>query len=155
MPAEAKTHGLDGTLVEPDWPPFTLEELRGLLRYYPAVGKLKQVLTVSPRPFSAASVVAADIGRVFIKRHHVTVRSVEGLREEHRFMAHLRTNGVAAPRVFDARSGETAIKLGEWIYEVHDTPTGLDLYEDAISWTPFRSEGHAHSAGKALARLHI
>ncbi len=98
--------------------------------------------------------MATDIGRVFIKRHHVTVRNVEGLREEHRFMAHLRTNGVAVPRVFAAQSGETAIKLGEWTYEVHDTPMGIDLYEEAISWTPFRSVGHAYSAGQALARLH-
>jgi len=91
---------------------------------------------------------------VFIKRHHSTVRDVEGLREEHRFMAHLRANGAAVPRVFSASSGETAIKLGEWTYEVHETPGGIDLYEDAISWTPFRSAGHAYSAGHALARLH-
>ena len=28
---------------------------------------------------------------------------------------------------------------------------GIDLYEDAISWTPFRSAAHAHSAGTVLA----
>ena len=126
-----------------------------MLSYYPSVGRVKRLLTASPRPFSAASVVATDAGRVFIKRHHFTVRNVEGLREEHRFMAHLRANGVAVPRVFVAQSGETAINLGEWTYEVHDIPAGVDLYGDAISWTPFRSVGHAHSAGAALARLHI
>jgi Ser/Thr protein kinase RdoA (MazF antagonist) len=31
----------------------------------------------------------------------------------------------------------------------------VDLYEDAISWTPFRTAGHAFSAGQALARLHL
>lgn len=158
MQAEVKyaaiTHGLDGTLVAPDWPPLTLDELRDLLRYYPALGQPVKLLTVSPRPFSAASVVATEKQQVFVKRHHCTVRDAEGLREEHRFMAHLRGKGVAVPQVFAAKSGETALKLGEWVYEVHETPQGIDLYEDAISWTPFRSIGHAHSAGQALARLH-
>jgi len=31
----------------------------------------------------------------------------------------------------------------------------VDLYEDALSWTPFFSTQHARSAGEALARLHI
>jgi len=46
------------------------------------------------------------------------------------------------------------VRRGEWTYEVHGIPTGVDLYEDAISWTPFRSMGHAYSAGQALARCH-
>jgi Ser/Thr protein kinase RdoA (MazF antagonist) len=99
-------------------------------------------------------VVATESGRVFIKRHHCAVRDVEGLREEHRFMAHLRTNGAAVPRVFASGSGATAIALGEWTYEVHEIPPGIDLYEDAISWTPFRAVSHAYSAGQALAQLH-
>jgi Ser/Thr protein kinase RdoA (MazF antagonist) len=150
----AAAHGLDGTLVEPDWPPLTLDEIRGLLREYPALGLPRKILTVSPRPFSAASVVATQGQEVFIKRHHVTVRDAAGLREEHRFMAHLRSKGAAVPRVFKAAAGETAIKLGEWVYEVHEKPRGVDLYGDAISWTPFRSPGHARSAGQMLARLH-
>jgi len=158
MQAEGKktaiTHGLDGTLVVPDWPPLTMDEVRGLLRHYPTLGKPTQLLTVSPRPFSAASVVATEGGMVFVKRHHPAVRDIEGLGEEHRFMAHLRANGVAVPRVFATGSGETAIQLYGWTFEVHETPRGIDLYEDAISWTPFRSEAHAWSAGQALARLH-
>ncbi len=150
----AKAHGLDGTLVEPDWPPLTLDEVRGLLRYYPSLGKPTKLLTVSPRPFSAASVVATPNQDIFVKRHYWSVRNPEGLREEHRIMGHLRANGVAVPGVFSTQSGETAIKLGEWVYEVHEATQGEDLYEDAISWTPFRSVGHAHSAGQALARLH-
>jgi Ser/Thr protein kinase RdoA (MazF antagonist) len=151
----AKAHGLDGTLVEPDWPPLTLDEVRGVLRYYPSLGTGARLLTVSPRPFSAASVVATERGRFFIKRHHLAVRDTDGLREEHRFMAHLLAGGAAVPRVFATASGETAIRLGEWVYEVHETPRGIDLYEDAISWTPFRSVAHAYSAGEALARLHL
>jgi Ser/Thr protein kinase RdoA (MazF antagonist) len=45
--------------------------------------------------------------------------------------------------------------MGEWTYEVHDAPEGVDLYEDALSWTPFRTVAHARSAGQALARLHL
>lgn len=150
----AKTHGLDGTLVEPDWPPLTLDEVRTVLRRYHSLGTPAKLLTVSPRPFSAASVVATNKGRVFVKRHHAAVRDIEGLREEHRFMAHLRTSGAAVPRVIATASCETAIRRDESVYEVHDTPPGLDVYEDAISWTPFRSAAHAYSAGQALARLH-
>lgn len=150
----AITHGLDGTLVEPDWPPLTLDEVRGLLRSYPSLAKPTRLLTVSPRPFSAASVVATDGDPVFVKRHHSTVRDEEGLREEHRFMAHLRANGMAAPRVFATAAGETAIKLGEWTYEVQEAAPGIDLYVEAISWTPFRCSGHAYAAGQALARCH-
>jgi Ser/Thr protein kinase RdoA (MazF antagonist) len=145
---------MEGRLVEPDWPPLALAEVRALLREFSGCGEPVEILSVSPRPFSAASVVAAGSKRVFIKRHHRTVRDREGLLEEHRFMSHLRARGAPVPRVFAASSGETAIERGEWTYEVHETPAGVDLYEDALSWTPFRSSAHARSAGEALARLH-
>lgn len=150
----AITHGLDGTLVEPDWPPLTLNEVRGLLRFYPALGRPITFLRVSPRPLSAASVVATDSQPVFVKRHHVSVRDVEGLREEHRLMSHLREHGVSTPRVLASARGETALSIGEWTYEIHEMAPGMDLYEDSISWTPFRSTEHAHAAGQALARFH-
>ena len=71
------------------------------------------------------------------------------------FSLHLLLAALPVPRVLASASGETAIEIGEWTYEVHETPAGIDLYEDAISWTPFRSAAHAHSAGQALARLHL
>ena len=70
-------------------------------------------------------------------------------------MQFLREHGAPLPRVLAASSGETAIESGEWTYEVHEVPEGLDLYEEALSWTPFRSAAHARSAGEALARLHL
>ncbi len=70
-------------------------------------------------------------------------------------MAHLFARGLGVPRVIPAGTGETAIESGEWTYEVHETPAGVDLYGDAISWTPFRSASHARSAGQALAKLHL
>lgn len=70
-------------------------------------------------------------------------------------MRYLRAHGAHVPQVFASASGETAIEIGEWTYEVHETPEGADLYEDALSWTPFRSAAHARSAGETLARLHL
>jgi Ser/Thr protein kinase RdoA (MazF antagonist) len=155
MSATVKAHGMDGTLVEPDWPPLNLPEVRALLSKYPRLREPVEILSVSPRPFSAASVVATRAGRVFVKRHHRTVRDAEGLLEEHRFLAHLLDHGAPVPRVFSAAFGETAIERGEWTYEVHEAPESVDLYKDAQSWTPFRTAAHAHSAGQALARLHL
>jgi Ser/Thr protein kinase RdoA (MazF antagonist) len=155
MSMAVKAHGMDGTLVEADWPPLTLPEVRALLTGFRASPEPVEILTVSPRPFSAASVVATRAGRLFIKRHHRTVRDREGLLEEHRLIRHLRARGAPVPRIFADASGETAIERGEWIYEVHEVPAGMDVYEDALSWTPFRSTAHARSAGEMLARLHL
>jgi Ser/Thr protein kinase RdoA (MazF antagonist) len=155
MSATAKAHGLHGTLVEPDWPPLTLDEVRALLDKFPGCGEPRRILSVSPRPFSAASVVEAEGGRVFIKRQHRTVRDRDGLIEEHRFMRYLREHGAPAPRVLANVSGETAIESGPWTYEVHEVPEGVDLYQDVLSWLPFFSSEHARSAGAMLARLHL
>ncbi len=155
MSVTNKAHGMDGSLVEPDWAPLTLAEVRALLTQFSDCVEPIEILSVSPRPFSAASVVATSNQRVFVKRHHRTVRDREGLLEEHRFLNHLLGAGTQVPWVLAAASGETAIEMGEWTYEVHYAPVGVDLYEDALSWTPFRSIAHAHSAGQALARLHL
>jgi Ser/Thr protein kinase RdoA (MazF antagonist) len=155
MSTTAKAHGLDGTLVEPDWPPLTLDEVRALLAKFPGCGEPMRILSVSPRPLSAANVVETANRRVFIKRQHGAVRDREGLLEEHRFMQHLRAHGAPVPRIFANSSGETAVESGPWIYEVHEVPEGVDLYEDALSWTPFFSAAHARSAGEMLAQLHL
>ena len=155
MSATGIAHGLDGKMVEPDWPSLTLPEVRALLSRYSGFSEPVEILSVSPRPFSAASVVRTPGGKVFIKRHHHAVRDSEGLVEEHRFMAHLIARGAPVPRVHAASSGDTSIVAGEWTYEVHEAPDGLDLYGDALSWTPFRTIPHARSAGQALARLHL
>lgn len=154
MTTTAKAHGMDGTLVEPDWAPLTMPEVRKLLSQFPGCGEPVEILTRSPRPFSAASLVSAARGRVFIKRHHRSVRDRDGLLEEHRFLQHLHAHRAAVPRVFSSASDETATEAGDWTYEVHEAPEGVDLYAEALSWTPFRSTGHAHSAGRALGRLH-
>ena len=150
----AHAHGLDGRLVEPDWPPLSLHEVQGVLHHWPQIEEPFEIVTSSPRPFSAASVIKTGGERVFLKRHHPSVRDVAGLREEHRFLQHLRAHGVAVPEVLADGGGITAFEEGKWTYEAHSVPPGIDLYGDALSWTPFRSVVHAHSAGAALARLH-
>jgi Ser/Thr protein kinase RdoA (MazF antagonist) len=154
MSKTVKAHGMDGSLAEPDWAPLTIEEVRALLSQFPVCGEPLQILSTSPRPFSAASVVATTTGRIFIKRHHRSVRDREGLQEEHRFLNYLHAHGAPVPCVFVAASGQTAIERGEWTYEVHEASRGVDLYGEKLSWTPFRSVADARSAGMALARLH-
>lgn len=154
MSVAAQSHGLDGTLVQADWRPLAVDEVCALLRQFPGLGGSVDIVSISPRPLSAASVVAVGSDRVFVKRHHRKVRDREGLLEEHRFIAHLRGHGLPVPAVLATGEGETAIEDGDWSYEVHETPEGVDAYQKAHSWTPFRSSAHARSAGRMLARLH-
>jgi Ser/Thr protein kinase RdoA (MazF antagonist) len=149
-----KVHGLTENWVDPDWPFLTLPELNALLRRFSTLGRAEAILSYSPRPFSAASTVSTGSASVFVKRHHRSVRDREGLLEEHRFIQHLAAQGSPVPTVLEDDYGETAICEGEWTYEVHSIPPGLDLYKQDLSWTPFRATHHAHAAGKALAMLH-
>jgi Ser/Thr protein kinase RdoA (MazF antagonist) len=146
---------LDGTLVEPDWAPLTVAEVRAVVEHFPGLGEPVAILSTSPRPFSAASMVETSKRNVFVKRHARVVRDAEGLLEEHCFMRHLLANGVSVPHIFATSTGQTALEAGKWTYEVHEVPAGIDLYEDAISWTPFRSAQHARSAGRILAQMHL
>jgi Ser/Thr protein kinase RdoA (MazF antagonist) len=151
----ALAHGLDGSLVAPDWPPLTLPEILFVLQHFPSASEPRAIISASPRPLSAAAVVATNTRRLFIKRHARAVRDAAGLAEEHNFMQHLRSSGVSVPSVFSTTDGVTALESKHWTYEVHDLPSGIDLYEDAISWTPFRTTEHARSAGEFLARMHL
>jgi Ser/Thr protein kinase RdoA (MazF antagonist) len=146
---------MDGELVPTDWPPLTIEELCPLLAEFPTCGEPVRILSVSPRPFSAASIVETTSGSIFVKRHAHLVRDAEGLAEEHRFMAHLRAHGIHVPQVYATRNGATALERSECTYEIHSIPLGLDLYRDTLSWLPFFTAAHAHSAGQAIARLHL
>src|SRR5262249_21249668 len=130
-PGQATAHGLDGSLVEPDWPTLTLTEVRNVLKQIPAAGYPIAILSVSPRPFSAASVVETTKGRIFLKRHAHAVRDAEGLEEEHRFMQCLREGDICVPVVLATVDAKTALETTEWTYEVHEIPAGVDLYQDA------------------------
>lgn len=141
--------------VAPFWPPLTRAEADPLLRRYPRLGGAARVLWLSPRPLSAAGLVESARGEVvFVKRHHASVRSVGGLLEEHRFLAHLRARGAPVTQVLADGDGVSAVPHGGWTYEVHAAGVGEDLYRDAVSWSPFARPGHARAAGRALAALH-
>jgi Ser/Thr protein kinase RdoA (MazF antagonist) len=152
-------------LVAPDWPPLTDDEVRVVLAAYPACGDGRAggqpvVTWRSPRPMSAAGLVRCDAGDgrpgrcVFVKRHHAAVRSTAQLITEHDLATYLRLRGVPVPSVLQDADGATVAEHGDFRYEVHEVADGVDLYRDAVSWSPFTSRGHAWAAGAALARLH-
>lgn len=150
-------HGMGTALVGPDWPSITVEEVRELLADYPWIGDdmgTAFVVWRSPRPMSAAALVRRGMTTVFVKRHHVNVRTRARLEQEHQFARHLRDRGVSTPAVLATTSGETVVERGDYVYEVHDSARGVDLYRDVPSWYPFVSPEHAASAGRALAHFH-
>lgn len=135
------------------WPPLTRAEVTALLATYPAIPPPLEIPWHSPRPLSAACLVEGTDSTVFVKRHHVSVRTAAMLGEEHRFMDHLRARHIPIPRVLADRKGETAIRMGDWVYEVHARANGTDAYRDTISWAAPNSTAHARTAGTMLARL--
>lgn len=147
-------HGMGTALEAPAWPAITRDEAAAVLARFPDAGRLIGLNWHSPRPFSAATLVETDRGVHFLKRHHQRLRTPDSLVSEHGFMRHVRAAGLSVPEVVPSADGATAIALGEWTYELHRVPPGLDLYRDRQSWTPFLTPGHAHEAGVALARLH-
>ncbi|OJA74863.1 aminoglycoside phosphotransferase [Burkholderia ubonensis] len=147
--------GVDGEQAERDWPLITRDEVAAILARIDDAGPPAQLAWHSPRPFSAAVLVHAARGRaLFVKRHHVSIRDVAGLEEEHRFIAHLRERGIPVPDILADRDGATAVTLGDWTYEVHAAAPGCDAYRGVMSWKPFMHPSHAYAAGQALARLH-
>lgn len=150
-------HGMGTEPAEPDWPPLTLPELDALLAAFPEAGGAREVRWRSPRPLSAAALVrTTNAADVFVKRHHVSVRTRESLTEEHGFLRHLAAHDAPVVRVLtDVHGASVGVSDdGAWTYEVHSVGEGEDVYRDAISWSPFLSLEHARSAGRILAKLH-
>lgn len=147
-------HGMAGDHTAPDWPPLQEREVAALLERVPASGVLERIAWRSPRPLSAAALVDTSQGRLFIKRHHLRVRSMETLGEEQRFAAHLRARGIPVPALLVDVDGQTAIQAGDWVYEVQEPAPGVDLYRDLMSWQPPQALAHARAAGTMLASLH-
>ena len=145
-------HGMGKALVQPDWPPLADEDVSLVLA---GDATSAAVTWHSPRPMSAAGLVSWRGTSVFVKRHHVSVRTAGQLAAEHAFAAHLRGRGVPVPAVLRLADGQTATRRGDFVYEAHELGDGTDLYRDAVSWSPFTSPGHARAAGAALAVLHL
>ncbi|MBD9676600.1 phosphotransferase [Pseudomonas sp. PDM18] len=147
------SHGMGLEAVEADWPALTEAEVAALLADFPQ-GAEARLSWHSPRPFSAAALVENASGTLFVKRHHPSVRNAGWLAEEHAFLDHLARRGAPVARVLRDDQGRSAIERDGWTYEVHEKAEGLDLYRDALSWTPFQHNAHAFAAGAALAKLH-
>ena len=152
-------HGMGRELCEADWPALTNDEVRAVLgRFERHAGSGSSrdaaISWHSPRPMSASAIVRFADGEVFVKRHHVAVRAPERLRVEHEFAKYLRARGQPLPKVLGDDRGDTVVQDGDFIYEVHESATGVDLYRDVPSWYPFASLDHARSAGRALASFH-
>jgi len=147
-------HGLAGDHLEPDWPPLTVDEVADVVARVPALGSLLSIDWRSPRPLSAAALATTSSGRVFVKRHHRSVRDAHALDEEHRFADFLRAKGIPVPRVLRDGSGESVFIEGDWVFELHEPACGVDAYRDAFSWSPIGGVQHARAAGAMLARLH-
>jgi Ser/Thr protein kinase RdoA (MazF antagonist) len=145
------SHGLADDLVEPDWPPIELADVEPVL----AAFNLQAVAVIwrSPRPLSAAALVAAGDRTVFVKRQSDLVRDVGGLAEEHAFAAHLREHGLPIPAAFRTSRGGSIVRHDGWTWEVQERGEGNDLYRDTPSWLPFFSSTHAFNAGLMLARV--
>lgn len=144
--------GVDGEQAERDWPLMTHDEVAAVLARIDGAGEPARLTWHSPRQFAAAVLVQMTDGRgLFVKRHHVSLRDVEGLEEEHRFIAHLRERGMPVVEILADRDGATAFASGDWTYEVHVRAPGVDPYRGVMSWQPFTHASHAYAAGRALA----
>ncbi len=150
-------HGTGRELAGSDWLPLTDDELRGVLgrRDPGGLGREPVVTWRSPRPMSAAALVRHGDAALFVKRHHLGVRTPGQLAAEHAFATHLRARGLPVPAVLRLAGGETVLSRGEYCYEAHQVADGIDLYREAVGWSPYASLGHAHAAGAVLARLHL
>jgi Ser/Thr protein kinase RdoA (MazF antagonist) len=156
-PGPHAVHGMGRELAEPDWSPLTDDELRGVLgRGGPGgLGRGPVIIWRSPRPMSAAALVRLGDATVFVKRHHLSVRAPGQLEAEHAFADHLRARAQPVPAVLRLADGLSVLRRGDFCYEAHEAADGVDLYRDAVSWSPYASLGHAHAAGATLARLHL
>ncbi|MCD9088267.1 phosphotransferase [Stenotrophomonas sp. SY1] len=149
-----RVQGLNNDEVPADWPAISEREVAWLRDRFTQLEGAGTVLWHSPRPMSAAAIVEGTSGKIFIKRHHHSVRTAATLDEEHRFIGHLANNGVPVVQVLQDRDGATAVEHDSWTYELHAVGDGLDLYRDAPSWTPVTDLIQAREAGSMLAVLH-
>ncbi|WP_419959915.1 phosphotransferase enzyme family protein [Psychrobacillus sp. BM2] len=150
-----KSHGMGKDAVERTWMTMNMEEVTQLLSFFPQFNEVTTLLWHSPRPFSSATIALIDGEKYFIKRHSRDIRDVEGLKEEHGILSHLYKQGLPVSEVVTGADKNTAFTIGEWTYEIHLLGTGVDVYQDAVSWSPFMSDKHAFAAGEMLAKMHL
>ena len=168
-PTAGLVHGMGKELVEPDWAPLTGDEVGAVLalwparRARPARRRHRARNRAAHRNRHRLEQPAADVGRgPGQPRHRHRLRQAPSrarpLRRPARRRARVRhapaRQRPAGARVRRTAAGRTVVAEGDFVYEVHEVAPGIDLYRDAMSWTPYLSTGHARAAGAALARLH-
>ncbi len=160
-------HGMQGECVEASWPPIVASDIKLLLEsqamwnQFHTDSDFKKsfddevvILWTSPRPMSGAVIALLGEKKVFVKRHHISVRSMEDMHLEHGFIKHLSANGIRVPYFYANAGQETVFLQGQFIYELSEVLSGVDLYQDRPSWSSYLSLQQAYNAGQALARLH-
>lgn len=148
--------GVLGVQGKRDWPCLTLEESTEVLEFFQGIARPCHVVWHSMRPFSAVARVELEgQGECLLKRHHVTLRSVKSLENEHNFVKYLYHRGLAVSPPLRTHDGHTALQMGDWTYEVFLPAKGADFYRDVMSWRPYFSSQQAYGAGKALGALHL
>lgn len=159
LTANVLQHGLDGTATLPrkDW--IASSDLSALTPHFPELRGDCRVQWQSPRPFSAAALVAGSHGAIFIKRTDARQRTEEDLFLEHAFLRHLSAGDVPVVCARPSRQhGRTVIAgsgaTGSCWYEVFAGAPGMDLYRDVHSWQAPLAPDHSRHLGAALARLH-
>ena len=148
--------GVNGVQAERHWPALTLAEAKRVLAFFLNTAVPETVLWHGQRPFSATALTRLTDGTtLFLKRHDPRLRDQNALTEEHDFMAHLVRHDLPVTSPLKTQNGHSALTDHGWVYEVFPPLPGLDLYRDVQSWEPFLCSEQAHTAGSALARLHL
>ena len=147
-------HGMGKELVEPDWSPLTSTEVRAVLARYPQPGARpgpladdEMITWRSPRPMSAAALVRRGGVDLFVKRHHVRVRTPAQLAVEHAFIGHLRAHGIAAPAVQTTTGVAPTVTVQTSDSRIDEIRAHLKRYHD------FAAQGKYADAGKELEAI--
>ncbi|AAV90085.1 aminoglycoside phosphotransferase [Zymomonas mobilis subsp. mobilis ZM4 = ATCC 31821] len=151
--AKDESHGFGYDARPVDWPSLTASEVQTVLLHYGIAPDNTKLEWHSPRPFSAAARIQTSTGKFFLKRHFSKLRSVFDLQEEHAFIEHLKKKNISVPSILKHIGGKTALALGDWVYEIHHIAKGIDLYGNALSWTPFLNNQDSFEAGVALGHF--
>lgn len=145
-----------GKLEVKDWSNITQEDIDALKIYYIELQGNIEILWNSPRPFSSAALIRVNKQHIFfIKRSDRRFRSIQDIKEEHEFIAHLASKEIPVPRIILTSLGTTALQQASWTYELHHKAQGQDLYKNHHSWQPFLCREHASEAGKIQAKMHL